>query len=73
MTSSIFGNGGGNSILAAINQAKNLAGGNPQALYNNMYQSSPKFRRFADSMQGKTPQQAFQEHGLNYEQMRGLF
>lgn len=73
MASSIFGNKGGNSILAAIHQAKELAGGNPQALYNSMYAQNPEFRQFADSMKGKTPHQAFQEYGMNYEQMRGLF
>ena len=73
MASSIFGNTGGSSIAAAIKKAKELAGSNPQALYNTMYQTNPEFRQFADSMQGKTPQQAFRENGLDYDQLRGLF
>lgn len=71
MASSIFGNQGGNSILQAVSQL--MAIGDPNQAYAQLYQSNPQFRQFADSMKGKTPQQAFQEHGLDYEQVRGLF
>lgn len=72
MTSSIFSQQPqGNSILQAIGQLRAL--GNPNQAYAQLYQSDPQFRQFADSMKGKTPQQAFQEHGLDYEQVRGLF
>ena len=74
MPSSIFGpQTSGNSILAAVNQVRAMAGGNPQALFDQMYQSNPQFKQFADSMQGKTPQQAFREYGIDYEQVRNLF
>ena len=73
MASSIFGQQQGNSILQAVQQFRSMVGGNPQALYQSMYQSNPEFRQFADSMQGKTPQQAFQENGLDFNQVRGLF
>lgn len=41
-------------------------------IFNRMYQSNPQFRQFADSMQGKTPEQAFQEQGLDYSQFQNI-
>ena len=41
-------------------------------IFNKMYQSNPQFRQFADSMQGKTPEQAFQEQGLDYSQYQNM-
>lgn len=69
MTSSIFGRSNGNSILAVVQQ---LRKGNPQAIYSQMYQTDPRFRQFADSMRGKSPEQAFRENGLDFDQIRGL-
>lgn len=71
MVSSIFGDKPGNSILAAVNQVRAM--GNPNAAYTQMYQSNPQFRQFADSMRGKTPEQAFRENGLDYNKFRNLF
>ena len=51
---------------------KQLRGGNPQALFDQMYQSNPQFRDFANSMKGKTPEEAFREHGLDYNQFKNL-
>ena len=41
-------------------------------MYANMYASDPMFRAFADSVRGKTPEQAFREYGLDFGQIRGL-
>ena len=41
-------------------------------IFNRMYQSNPQFKQFADSMQGKTPEQAFQEQGLDYSQFQNI-
>lgn len=41
----------------------------PQEAANRWYQSNPSFRRFADSLSGVTPQQAFADRGLDFEQM----
>lgn len=71
MASSLFPNKT-NSILSAVNTVKGLAGRNPQVLFNQMYSSNPQFKQFADSMQGKTPEQAFREYGIDYNQVRGL-
>lgn len=70
MTSSIFGRSNGNSILSIVNSMRTM--GNPQMVYRQMYQTDPRFRQFADSMKGKSPEQAFRENGLDFDQIRGL-
>lgn len=70
MTSSIFGNRGGNTILDAVRQVRSM--GNPDAAYAQLYQTNPQFRQFADSMRGKTPEQAFRENGLDFGQFRNI-
>ena len=60
---------GSGGIFGLIGQLK---GGNAQALYDRMYQSNPQFRDFANSMRGKTPEQAFQENGFDFSQFKGL-
>ena len=59
---------GNNSISNLINQAKSL--GPSATVFNQLYASNSQFKRFADSMQGKTPEQAFSEHGLNFNQFK---
>lgn len=70
MVSSIFGGKSGNSVLGAIQQLQ--AFGNPNQAYAQLYQNNPQFRQFADSMQGKTPEQAFRENGFDFELFRNL-
>ena len=41
-------------------------------IFNKMYQSNPQFRQLADSVRGKTPEQAFQEQGLDYSQYQNI-
>lgn len=41
-------------------------------IFNKLYNGNPQFRQFADSMQGKSPEQAFQENGLDYNQYRNI-
>lgn len=72
MASSLFpqkNSNSGNSILSLF---KSLVGNDPQAAFNHMYQNDPRFKQFADSMKGKTPEQAFSEHGLDYNQFRNF-
>ena len=40
----------------------------PKAAAEQWYQSDPGFRQFADSLSGVTPQQAFAERGLDFDQ-----
>lgn len=60
----------GNSILDQVNQLRQA--GPSAALFNQMYNGNPQFRQFADSMNGKTPEQAFRENGLDFNQFRNL-
>lgn len=71
MASSLFGANRGNTILDAVSRMRSL--GNPQVAFNQMYQANPQFRQFADSMRGKTPEQAFRENGLDFNQFRNIF
>ena len=41
-------------------------------IFNKLYQSNPDFRKLADSVQGETPEQAFQERGLDYSQYQNI-
>lgn len=65
-----------NSMPGPINQppVNNGGSGNmiQNMIFNKMYQSNPQFRQFADSMRGKTPEQAFQEQGLDYSQYQNI-
>ena len=70
MTSSIFGPKNGNSILDAVRQVRSM--GDPRAAFFGMYNTNPQFRQFADSMRGKSPEQAFRENGLDFEQFKRL-
>lgn len=72
MTSPIFGNQpqpGNQGIFGLIKQ---LRGGNSQAIFDQMYQSNPQFRDFANSMKGKTPEEAFKEKGFDYSKIKNL-
>ena len=44
--------------------------GSSSFMFNQMYKNNPAFRQFADSMQGKTPDQAFRENGLDFNQFK---
>lgn len=77
MASSIFGKPQGNTILQTIDQLKSASNGDVRAacrLLDNMgiTRTLPNGRQvtasqLADMMQGKTPHQAFQELGMDYD------
>lgn len=58
----------GNSALSQINQIRQQGPSN--VIFNQMYNTNPQFKQFADSMRGKTPEQAFREKGLDFNQFR---
>ena len=63
----------GMGATTATNQPSGPLGMMQQMIFNKMYQSNMfNFRQFADSMRGKTPEQAFQEAGLNYSQYQNV-
>jgi hypothetical protein len=37
-------------------------------IFNTMYRNNPQFRELADSVQNQSPQQAFQERGIDMNQ-----
>lgn len=41
-------------------------------IFNKMYRSNPNFRQFADSMRGRSPEEAFKEQGLDYSQFQNV-
>lgn len=51
---------------------KAMLGGNPQAIFQNMLKTNPQFRSFAESVKGKTPEQAFSEYGLDFNEVKAL-
>ena len=51
---------------------KQLKGGNIDNIFNQMYQSNPQFRDFANSMKNKTPEQAFQEYGFDFNSFKNM-
>lgn len=57
-----------NSPLDQLHQIRQQGPSN--VLFNQMYQNNPQFRQFADSMRGKTPDQAFRENGLDFNQFK---
>ena len=55
-----------------FNLIKQLKSGNTQQIFDQMYQSNPQFRDFANSMKGKTPEQAFQEKGFDFNSFKNM-
>lgn len=43
-----------------------------QLIFSKLYQANPRFRQFADSMRGKSPEEAFREQGLDYSKFQGI-
>ncbi len=59
-----------NSITTTLDQVR--SSGSSNAVFNQMYNNNPAFRQFANSMRNKTPEQAFAEAGLNFNQVKHL-
>lgn len=59
-----------NSISNMIGQLKSMGPSN--AVFNQMYNSNPQFRNFANSVRGKTPEEAFKQKGLDFNDFRNL-
>ena len=41
-------------------------------MFNQMYQNNPNFRQFANQVRDMTPEQAFKQYGLDFDQFKGL-
>lgn len=55
-----------------LRTVKGMVGGNPSAFIDYLSQRDPSFAAFAQSVRGKTPEQAFSERGLDFNQFSGL-
>ena len=60
------------SLAERMSLIKGMAKGDANWLISYLMQINPDFRSFMGTVQGKTPQQAFQEHGLDFSQFSGL-
>ena len=58
----------GNSLLNQINQLKNQGPSN--IVFERMYQNNPSFKQFADSVRDMTPEEAFRQYGLDFDNFR---
>ena len=55
-----------------LRAVRGMVGGNPSAFIDYLRQNDSEFAAFLQGVQGKTPQQAFQEHGLDFSQFQNL-
>lgn len=55
-----------------LKTVRGMVGGNPSAFIEYLSQNDMAFSGFLNSVRGKTPQQAFQEHGLDFSQFSHL-
>lgn len=61
----MFQSSSGN-LLSRISQIKDmLEGKNPDAVFNEMMQNNPDFRKFVESNRGKSPEQIARENGID--------
>lgn len=60
------------NVISAVNLFKAIVERNPQPIFENEYRTNPTFRNFADSLKGKTPDQAFREYGIDFSLVQGL-
>ena len=51
---------------------KAMIGKDPKAMFDMLYANNPAFKKFADSVKGKTPEEAFREHGLDFSDFKGM-
>jgi len=40
-------------------------------VFNQLYNANPQFRQFADQVGNMSPEEAFRQHGLDYNQFKG--
>ena len=59
-------------LASKMQSIKQAANGDATGFINYLSQTNPQFAQFAQSMQGKTPEQAFSEYGLDYSQFANL-
>lgn len=58
--------------MGAIPGIRDLLNMNPNVLGARLYQNNPEFRALADSVSGMSPQEAFRQHGFDFDQVRQM-
>ena len=61
-----------NGMLARAMQAKQMLGGNPDAMFRQMMQNNPQFAQFVQENQGRTPEQIAQAYGIDVGMLNQL-
>ena len=69
MPSSLYQDQINGPVQNAIRLFRQIVGNNPDSAIRLIYQTNPEFRKFADSVSNKTPQQAFGENGHDFMQV----
>lgn len=63
----------GSANQSIANIVRMLKNGNPEQIAMNLMQTNPQFRAFMQSVQGKTPEQFCQEHGVDFKEIMNGF
>lgn len=45
--------------------------GSSNFVFDQMYNGNPNFRQFADKVRNMSPEEAFRQHGLDFNQFKG--
>jgi hypothetical protein len=61
-----------NNPLQIISKVKQLANGDPTALYNTLLEQNPQFRSFVQANGNKTPEQIAKENGIDFNMIRKM-
>lgn len=72
MASSLFGGGQPNGIFSRVDAIRRMVGGNPDAAFDSLMRTNPRFADFVRQNQGKTPEQIASEHGIDVNLLRQL-
>ena len=59
----------GNHLLSAVQSLKKMGPSN--LVFNQLYNANPQFKQFADQVGNMSPEEAFRQHGLDYNQFKG--
>lgn len=62
-----------NGIFSRLNSLKQIMGGNPQAVYDDLMRNNPQFQQFMQQNKGKTPEQVARENGIDLDAVRSFF
>ena len=61
-----------NNMQSLMNIARMLKNGNPEQIAMALKQRNPQFKAFMNSVQGMTPEQYCQEHGIDFGQISSM-